>query len=138
MRPGARPPSVPYEEEEEGDVVAEDADDIHIEIGSYKFQEGDFVWREVDVPSVAATSGERSTRAGTHQFAERDLPPFRLGEAKCKNIKAETQTAWDYLGLLLDDDLIHMLVRCTNTALCSERRFPRHERGLVVIYGKMT
>jgi hypothetical protein len=105
---------VPYEEEEEGDILPEDADDIHVEIGSYKFQEGDFVWREVDVPSVAATSGERNTRAGTHVFAERDLPPFRLGEAKCKNIKAETQTAWDYLGLLLDADLILMLVCCTN------------------------
>ena len=113
VRPGARPPSVPYEEEEEEDIIAEDADDIHIEIESYKFQEGDFVWREVDVPSVAATSGERSTRAGTHQFAERDLPPFRLGEAKCKNVKAETQTAWDYLGLLLDKELILML--CGNT-----------------------
>ena len=44
VRPGARPPSVPYEEEEEGDIVPEDADDIHIEIRSYKFQEGDFVW----------------------------------------------------------------------------------------------
>ena len=113
-RPGARPPSVPYEEEEEGDIIAEDADDIHIEIGSYKFQDGDFVWREVDVSSVADRSGERTTRAGTHQFAERDLPPFRLGEAKCKNIKAETRTAWDYLGLLLDDSLISMLVCCTN------------------------
>ena len=114
VRPGARPPSAPYEEEEEEDIVAEDADDIHVEIGSYKFQEGDFVWREVDVPSVAAASGERTTRAGTHAYAERDLPPYRGVDAKCKNIKAETRTAWDYLGLLLDDELIMMLVNCTN------------------------
>jgi hypothetical protein len=105
---------VPYEEGEEEDIVAEDADDIHIEIGSYKFQEGDFVWREVDVPSVAAAAVGRDRRSGSHVYAERDLPPFRGTPAKCKNIKNETQTAWDYLGLLLDEDLIMMLVNCTN------------------------
>ena len=114
MRPVARPAGVPYEEGEEEDIVAEDADDIHIEIGSYKFQEGDFVWREVDVPSVAAAAVGRDMRSGSHVYAERDLPPFRGTPAKCKNIKAETQTAWDYLGLLLDEELILMLVSCTN------------------------
>jgi len=114
VRPVARPAGVPYEEGEEEDIVAEDADDIHIEIGSYKFQDGDFVWREVHVPSAAAAAVERGTRSGSHVYAERDLPPFKGGPAKCKNIKTETQTAWDYLGLLLDDDLILMLVTCTN------------------------
>jgi hypothetical protein len=114
VQPVARPASVPYQEDEEGDIIAEDADDIHIEIESYKFQDGDFVWREVDVPSVAAAAVERGMRSGSHVYAERDLPPFKLGAAKCKNIKNETKTAWDYLGLLLDEDLILMLVCCTN------------------------
>ena len=92
MRPAARPAGVPYEEGEEEDIVAEDADDIHIEIGSYKFQDGDFTWREVDVPSVAAAAVEREMRSGSRVYAERDLPPFRGVPAKCKNIKTETQT----------------------------------------------
>jgi hypothetical protein len=66
VQPVARPASVPYQEDEEGDIIAEDADDIHIEIESYKFQDGDFVWREVDVPSVAAAVVERGMRSGSH------------------------------------------------------------------------
>ena len=105
---------LPYEDDVEEDILVEDADDIHIEIGAYKFQEGDFTWREVEVPSVVASVIERSVRSGAHSYADRDLPPFKLGAARCKFIKADTQTAWDYLGLLLDNVLLDMLVTCTN------------------------
>jgi hypothetical protein len=76
VRPLARPAGVLWEEGEEEDIVAEDADDIHIEIGSYKFQDGDFIWREVHVPSVAAAAVDRDMRSGSRVYAERDLLVF--------------------------------------------------------------
>jgi hypothetical protein len=39
------PAQIPYRDEEDEDVVAEDADDIDVEIECYRFQPGDFTWQ---------------------------------------------------------------------------------------------
>ena len=60
LRRAPRPPEMPYDDDDEADILAEDADDIHIEIGSYKFQDGDFTWHEVEVPTSPASSATDS------------------------------------------------------------------------------
>lgn len=93
---------------------------MYVEIGSYKFEAGDFTWTPCDVPHAAAAAIERDLRSGHHSYAPRDIPKFRLGSARCKHIKAAKRTAWDFLGLLLTDELIDMLVVNTNKyARCS-------------------
>ena len=112
---------LPYQDEEEADVLAEDADDVYVEIEGYKFQPGDFTWTEIPVPHAAAAEVERHLlRSGHHSYAAKDVPKFRLGPARQKHIRAATTTAWDFLGLLLTDELIDMLVTNTNKyARCS-------------------
>jgi hypothetical protein len=114
----ARPPGgvgeQPYEDEEGEDVLAEDADDVYVEIGCYKFQEGDFTWERIDVPHAVAEEVQRDLRSGQHSYGGRDLPKFKLGPARCKHMKARTTKAWDFLDLLLDETLISMLVENTN------------------------
>jgi hypothetical protein len=95
-------------------VLAEDADDVYVEIECYKFQPGNFTWEQIDVPHAAAAEVERDLRSGHHAYAARDLPKFKLGPARCKHIKARTTKAWDFLELLLDETLIGMLVDSTN------------------------
>lgn len=104
----------PYEDEEEADVLPEDADDLDIEIESYKFQPGDFTWQQIDVPAAAAAEVERELRSGHHAYAARDIPKYKNGNARCKDIPAAKTTAWDFLGLLLTYELIGMLVENTN------------------------
>jgi hypothetical protein len=109
-----------YEDEEGEDVLAEDADDVYVEIGCYKFQPGDFTWEEIEVPHAVAAVVERDLRSGHHAYAAQDLPKFKLGPARCKHIKARTTKAWDFLELLLDETLLGMLVDNTNKyARCS-------------------
>ncbi len=114
----ARPPGgaegQQYEDEEGEDVLAEDADDVYVEIECYKFQPGNFTWEQIDVPHAAAAEVERDLRSGHHAYAARDLPKFKLGPARCKHIKARTTKAWGFLELLLDETLIGMLVDSTN------------------------
>jgi len=110
----------PYEDEEGEDVLAEDPDDVYVEIGCYRFQEGDFTWEQIEVPHAVATEVERDLRSGHHSYAARDLPTFKLGPARVKHVNARTTEAWDFLDLLLDETLINMLVDNTNKfALCS-------------------
>jgi hypothetical protein len=45
---------LPYEEGEEEGVLDEDADEVYVEIGAYKFQPGDFTWTPCDIPHAAA------------------------------------------------------------------------------------
>ena len=121
---GAAPPGngqgQPYDDDEGEDALAEDADDVYIEIGCYKFQAGDFTWEQIDVPHAVAEEVQRDLRSGHHAYAARDLPKFKLGPARCKHIKARTTKAWDFLELLLDETLIGMLVDNTNKyARCS-------------------
>jgi hypothetical protein len=114
------PGQLPYEEGEEEDVLEEDADEVYVEIGAYKFQPGDFTWIPCDIPHAAAAEAERELRSGRHAYAARDIPKFKLGPARSKHIKAATTTAWDFLSLLLTDELIEMLVSNTNKyARCS-------------------
>jgi hypothetical protein len=109
-----------YEDEEEDDVLPEDADDLDVEIECYKFQPDDFTWQRIEVPSAAAAEVERDLRSGHHAYAARDIPKFKLGAARCKDIPASVTSAWDFLGLLLTDELIDMLVVNTNKyARCS-------------------
>jgi hypothetical protein len=105
---------VPYDDREEEDALAEDADEIYVEIGAYKFQPGDFTWTECDIPHAAAAEIKRDLRSGYHAYAPRDIPKFRLGRARSKHISISTMTAWDFLSLLLTDELIDMLVINTN------------------------
>lgn len=105
---------LPYQDEEDVDDVAEDADDIDIEIECYKFQPGDFTWQQIEVPPAAAAEVERELRSGHHAYAARDIPKYKNGNARCKDIPAAKTTAWDFLGLLLTDELIGMLVENTN------------------------
>jgi hypothetical protein len=95
-------------------MLPEDADDIDIEIECYKFQPGDFTWQQIEVPSAAAAEVERELRSGHHAYAARDIPKYKNGNARCKDIPAAKTTAWDFLGLLLTDELISMLVENTN------------------------
>jgi hypothetical protein len=111
---------LPYEEGDEEDVLDEDADEVYVEIGAYKFQPGDFTWTPCDIPHAVAAEVERELRSGRHAYAARDIPKFKLGPARSKHIKAATTTAWDFLSLLLTDELIEMLVSNTNKyARCS-------------------
>jgi hypothetical protein len=122
---GAAPPEAgvegqPYEDEEGEDVLAEDPDDVYVEIGCYRFQEGDFTWEQIEVPHAVAAEVERDLRSGHHSYAARDLPKFKLGPARPKHVHARTTKAWDFLDLLLDETLISMLVDNTNKyARCS-------------------
>lgn len=116
-----------YDEEEEEDIAEGDADDVYVEIGTYTFATGDFTWERQFVPA-ADLDAAHNLRSGPKQAQPNHFPAYRGGSPRCANISAQTQSAWDFFSLLFDDELLAMLVRCTN-AYARSSAYAQTRRG---------
>ena len=119
----------PYEDEEGEDVLAEDPDDVYVEIGCYRFQEGDFTWEQIEVPHAVAAEVERDLRSGHHSYAARDLPNFKLGLATaCQSQARQRQNdgGLGFLGLAFGRDA-HQHAGRQHKQVCAMQRVQGHK-----------